>query len=79
MFIKLKILGHRALSSNWLVFKLSSILSLIFLEQILRKQMLSLKPLKDYQHSFPSKMKTLRLATNLKVMKQVLTQNHAIV
>ena len=79
MFMKLKITVHLALSSNWLVLKLPSIFFLIFLEQILRKQMCSLKPLKDYQHSFPSKMNTLRLATNFKVRKQVLTQNYAIV
>lgn len=79
MFMKLKITVHLAVSSNWLVFKLPSIFFVIFLEPILRKQMFPLKPLKDYQHSIPSKMNTLRLATNFNVRKQVLTQNHAIV
>ena len=73
MFIKLDIIVHLALSCNWLVFKLSSVFSLIFLEQILRKQMFSLKPLKDYQHNFPSERKTQRLATNFKAMKHVST------
>lgn len=35
--------------------------------------MFSLKPLKDYQHNFPSERKTQRLATNFKAMKHVST------
>lgn len=53
--MKLKITVHLAVSSNWLVFKLPSIFFLIFLEQILWKQMFHLKPLKDYQHVFLQK------------------------